>query len=150
MTDRAGFLIKNDGNTVRVAGEDEPTECKWIRPFRRARRRSHQTVARAHFQNPVRANALEVAPRPSRRLAVRPMPTPDDGLDARPPRCRQRAARKAAVSAGFICAVFVRIARAEISRGVLRMPGRSGRIPRSRPRPTAPNLEPLTAVRIAP
>jgi len=51
MTDRAGFLIKNDGNTVRVAGEDEPTECKWTRSFRCAGRRSHQTVARADLQD---------------------------------------------------------------------------------------------------
>src|SRR5438445_11614342 len=33
MTDRAGVLIKNEGNTVRVAVEDEPTECKWTRYF---------------------------------------------------------------------------------------------------------------------
>src|SRR2546428_14031645 len=103
MAGRDGFLIKNDGISVRVAGEDEPTECKWIRSFRRATRRSQQTDARAHLQDPGRANSLEVAPRPSRRLAVRPMPTLADGLAARPPRCRPRAARETAVSPRFPC-----------------------------------------------
>src|SRR5437899_145040 len=72
MAGRAGFLIKNDGISVRVAGEDEPTECKWIRSFRRARRRSHQTVARAHLQDPVRANTLSDSFRRTSEEALRP------------------------------------------------------------------------------
>src|SRR3989442_6252307 len=97
-------------NTGPVAGEEEPDECQRIRSFRRTGCRTHNASAGAGLQNPFRAESLEVAPPDGRRLAMRPVPTRNDDLDARAPRRRQRAPRQAAVSPGLVCAVRIRVA----------------------------------------